>query len=73
MTGEYNAEEEQVVCLNCGAVESIHIYHNTETDEITRECEECGEVYEILDGKDSIRASGPGIVFGEGGTHDVAE
>ena len=34
------------VCTKCGGINTVHMFLNTETDELTLECEECGEEYD---------------------------
>lgn len=34
------------VCTGCGGVDTIHMFHNIETDELTVECEDCGREYD---------------------------
>ena len=36
------------VCANpdCGGVDTIRMYHNIESDELTLECEDCGREYD---------------------------
>ena len=34
------------VCTGCGGVNTVHMYHNIESDELTVECEDCGREYD---------------------------
>lgn len=49
---------EPAICIKCGAVDSIHLYLNTETDELTVECEECGQEYESETAEAALRLLG---------------
>lgn len=34
------------VCAGCGGVDTIHMFHNIESNELTVECEDCGQEYD---------------------------
>jgi len=58
------------VCAGCGSVGKVFIYHNLDTDELTLECEQCGEEY---DPESSLESVGLSLTPDEGDEVQIDE